>query len=183
MIETERLKLIPCSRAHYEAALRNEQELAKLLGVSLAENWTQFPETMPVGYAMLKAKPENLLWGMYFFIHKNDNSLIGNGGFKGFIDENGMVEIGYALAPVYWNKGLATEAAKGMIDYAFSNANVKMVDAHTLAAVNASVRVLQKCGMTKIGEKFDTEDGDIWHWRILREEYQEKKAIGSRRKA
>ena len=174
MIETERLKLIPCSHAHCEAALRDERELAELLGVSLAENWTQFPEAMPAAYAMLKANPENLGWAMYFFIHKNDNSLVGNGGFKGVFDENGTVEIGYAFSPVYWNQGLATEAAKGLTEYAFANANVKMVDAHTLAEENASTRVLQKCGMTKIGEKFDDEDGHIWHWRISREEYEQK---------
>jgi hypothetical protein len=47
-----------------------------------------------------------------------------------------------------------------------------MVDAHTLAQWNASTKILQKCGLTKIAEKHDPEDGDIWHWRLMRVEDQ-----------
>ena len=159
---------------HFETVLQSEQQLADLLGVELAENWLVFPEAMAGGYAMLKANPNNLRWGTFIFVHKADNKIIGNGGYKGVFDENGMVEIGYAIAPEYENQGIATEAARGLIENAFSWGQVKMVDAHTLAEENASVRVLQKCGMTKIAEKHDEEDGDIWQWRLLREEYEKK---------
>lgn len=172
MIETERLKLIACNRIHFGALLQSEQALADLLGADLAENWLIFPESIPFGLKMLEENSEVLRWGMYLILHKADNKLIGTGGFKGLADENGMVEIGYSLAPTYENQGYATEAAKGMIESAFSYAVVNMVDAHTLAEWNASTKVLQKCGMTKIAEKHDANDGDIWQWRILREEYE-----------
>lgn len=172
MIETERLQLIACSKMHLNALIQSEQALAELLGVELAENWLVFPEAAPYALEMLEKNPQVLRWGMHLFIHKAENKIIGNGGFKGLADENGMVEIGYAISPQFENQGLATEAARGMIDYAFSWSNVKMVDAHTLAEENASVRVLQKCGMTRIAEKHDAEDGDIWQWRILREDFE-----------
>lgn len=172
MIETERLQLIACSKMHLNTLIQSEQALANLLGVELAENWLVFPEAAPYALEMLEKNPQVLRWGMHLFIHKDENKIIGNGGFKGLADENGMVEIGYAISPQFENQGLATEAARGMIDYAFSWANVKMVDAHTLAEENASVRVLQKCGMTRIAEKHDAEDGDIWQWRILREDFE-----------
>lgn len=175
MIETERLQLIPCNLMHFEAVLQSEQNLAELLDVGLAKDWMQFPEAMLHGLEMLKKSPQNLRWGTYLFLHKLENKLVGNGGFKGATDENGMVEIGYALAPEFWNQGLATEAAKSLIQYAFSWSNVKMVDAHTLTEENASVKILLKCGMTKIAEKHDTEDGNIWQWRVLRAEFEKEK--------
>jgi [ribosomal protein S5]-alanine N-acetyltransferase len=172
MIETERLQLIACNKMHLNALIQGEQALADLLGVELAENWQVFPGGAPHALKMLEANPQILRWGMHLFLKKDENKIIGNGGFKGVPDENGMVEIGYAVSPLYENQGLGTEAARGMIDYAFSWSNVAMVDAHTLAEENASVKILQKCGMTKIAEKHDDEDGDIWQWRILRADFE-----------
>jgi RimJ/RimL family protein N-acetyltransferase len=72
--------------------------------------------------------------------------LIGPGGYKGRADEEGAVEIGYAIVGKYRGQGLATEAARGLIDHAFSHEHVRRVDAHTLAEPNASVRVLRRPG-------------------------------------
>ena len=160
---------------HLNALMQSEQALADLLGVTLADGWLVFPEAVPFALQMLETDPQILRWGMHLFLKKDENKIIGNGGFKGVPDENGMVEIGYAISPAYENQGLATEAARGMIEYAFSWANVRMVDAHTLAEENASVKVLQKCGMTRIAEKHGTEDGDILQWRILREDFEKAK--------
>lgn len=157
---------------HLNALMQSEQALGDLLGVGFAENWLVFPETLPYALKMLEKNPQVLRWGMHLFLKKDENKIIGNGGFKGVADEQGMVEIGYAISPLYENQGLATEAARGMIDYAFSWSPIKMVDAHTLAEENASVKILQKCGMTRIAEKHDDEDGDIWQWRILRDDFE-----------
>jgi len=170
MIETQRLKLIAATADHFDAALKSHAKLAELLGVSLADDWQVFPESLSVGHKILTADTANMGWGTYFFVHRESNKLVGNGGFRRAVDENGMVEIGYAFSPEFHGQGLATEAAQGMIEYAFANPAVKMVDAHTLAEFNASTAVLQKCGMQKIGEMHDPEDGDIWHWRLMRAE-------------
>ncbi len=166
MIETANLKLIPCELAHFEAILDDPKRLGGMLGVSVADGWMSFPEAIPHGYKYLKANPDALGWWMYLFIHAGDKMLIGLGGFKGVVDEAGMVEIGYEIAPDYRNRGLATEAAQGMIDYAFSQPGIKIVDAHTLAEVNPSTSVLEKIGMKNIGTINDPEDGEIWHWRL-----------------
>lgn len=172
MIETERLKLIAANMMQFNNLAWGDEWFAETLGVTLAREWLRFPEAIEGGRKMLEANPQNLRWGTVFFIHKGDNKLIGMGGYKGAPDENGMVEIGYALSPDYENLGLATEAARGLIDEAFSWSIVEVVDAHTLAETNASTRILEKCGMTKIGEVNDPDDGAIWHWRVTREKYE-----------
>ncbi len=169
MIETENLKLIPCELKHFEAILHDAKRLEGMLGVSIADGWMSFPEAIPHGYENLKADPDVLGWWMYLFMHGADKMLIGLGGFKGRVDEAGMVEIGYEIAPDYRNRGLATEAAQGMVDYAFSQPGIKIVDAHTLAEANPSTSVLEKIGMKNIGTLHDPHDGEIWHWRLERE--------------
>ncbi|HEY0407328.1 MAG TPA: GNAT family protein [Pyrinomonadaceae bacterium] len=172
MIETENLRLIPCELAHFEALLRNPPRLERMLGLSIVEGWSAFPESIARGYEYLKERPDALRWWMYLFTHTADKTLVGQGGFKGRADESGMVEIGYSIAPAYRNRGLATEAAQALIDYAFSHAHIKIVDAHTLAEANPSTRVLQKVGMQFTEALPDPEHGEVWHWRLKREDYR-----------
>ena len=82
------------------------------------------------------------------------------------------VEIGYEIASEYRNRGLATEAAQGMITYAFAHPEVTSVEAHTSAEPNPSSRVLEKVGMGYVRTLYGTEDGDLWHWRITRQAFQ-----------
>jgi [ribosomal protein S5]-alanine N-acetyltransferase len=170
MIKTTRLQLLPVERLHKAAFSKGKSELAELLNVSLPENWPQFPEAFSVSEDEAREKATN--WNGYFFIHSKDKVLIGNGGFVGYLDESGIVEIGYEIASEYWNRGFATEAAKGMIDYAFAHEEVKAVIAHTLAEKNASNNVLQKVGMRFICELDNPEVGKIWRWQIARDVYQ-----------
>lgn len=175
MIETSNLKLIPCELAHLEAIFLSHTELARLLRVSLADEWFGFDESlkaMPFMYEQLKSHPSAREWWMYFFIHTADRMLIGTGGFKGEADNAGTVEIGYALAPAYRRRGLATEAARGLVEFAFAHPSVKAAQAHTLVDGEASIGVLKKLGMKLVGEIHDPEDGDVLRWLLTRDEYK-----------
>jgi len=172
MIETERLKLIAFETKHFEAFEQGEDKLAELLNLEVADGWLVFPEAMTYSKEYLEQNKDAAKWWMYFFVHKADGKLIGNGGYKGKSDEAGMVEIGYAIAPAYEGKGLATEAARGLTEFAFLDSQVRIVRAHTLAEENASNNVLRKVGMRFVKELHDDEDGDIWQWKVTREEYK-----------
>lgn len=175
MIETTRLQLIPCELSHFEAIIHDEARLAVLLQVELAEDWLGFDaasEAMRPAYEYLKSHPSAFGWWTYLFIHKSDRTLIGLGGFKGEVNAEGMVEIGYAIAPGYRRRGLAREASLGMIDYAFAHPKIARVDAHTLPERNASTGVLEKVRMKHLGTVNDPDDGEIWHWSLSREDYQ-----------
>ena len=104
-------------------------------------------------------------WKIGFAIfHTVENRVIGLCGFAGPSNAEGSVEIGYSIAPEYQDKGFATEAAEGLTAFAAQAGGVRKVCAHTLAEVNASIRVLEKCGFTKTNEIMDPEGKRVWCW-------------------
>jgi [ribosomal protein S5]-alanine N-acetyltransferase len=178
MIETSRLRLIPCESRHFEAILAADRgRLGRMLGVAIPDDALDFPgsasvETMRSLHEHLKSNPAVLGWWMYLFVHVEDEALVGMGGYKGRADEAGMVEIGYAIVPAYRRRGLATEVARGLVDNAFAHAHVKRVEARTLAKRNASTRVLQRVGMRFAGVANDPDLGEVWRWSLQRADYQ-----------
>jgi RimJ/RimL family protein N-acetyltransferase len=59
------------------------------------------------------------------------------------------VEIGWRIAPAYWNRGLATEGARECLRYAFEELALNKVVAFTVPANLPSRRVMEKLGMTR----------------------------------
>jgi [ribosomal protein S5]-alanine N-acetyltransferase len=171
IIETANLQLVGCELAHAEAILRDKQELGQMLGVKVFDEWPEFPETIQHVYEHLKSDPTAPEWGYRMFVHKEDRALIGEGGFKGQPSAEGMVEIGYAIVPAYRRRGLALEAARGLSDYAFSHAEVKIIQAHTLKDGTPSINILKKLGMKLVGEVNDPEDGYVLQWRMEKKDY------------
>jgi [ribosomal protein S5]-alanine N-acetyltransferase len=168
------LQLRPVTWLHKTAFLRGKDALAEVLQVYVPEHWPHFPQAFALR-ADEHHEPEQLLpiWRGYLFIHLEEGKLIGNGGFKGPPDAAGAVEIGYEIATEYWNRGFATQAARSLIDFAFSHQQVNAVIAHTLAEKNASNSVLQKAGMQFVAEVDDLKVGKKWRWQITRTEYRQ----------
>jgi len=62
------------------------------------------------------------------------------------------IEVGWVVAVAQRGKGLATEAATAVIAYAFDTLDVEEVVAYTSPGNVASMRVMEKLGMTVRGE-------------------------------
>jgi len=66
------------------------------------------------------------------------------------------VEIGWRLAAEYWGRGLATEGARTVVDYAFADLGLKEIVSFTTVANARSRRVMEKLGMTHdLADDFD----------------------------
>ena len=163
-----RLRLVDGTLELLSAAVDGRIALERVLGVSVADDWEGFPEALPIICASYESKPEGQAWGSLFFIEPAVSTLVGFGGFKGSPSPEGVVEIGYAIAPAFRGQGLATDAVTQMVQRAFADVAVRAVDAHTLGHDNPSTRVLQKAGFRKIAQIEDPDEGPIWHWRLER---------------
>ncbi len=171
-MQTANLLILACDRVILAAAIEGNQTLAQNLHIKVEPGWTEFG-TAALQYSLdkLSVESEEAGWWTYFPIHKEDNRLIGSGGYKGKPGPEGMVEIGYEICPEYRNKGLATEMAKSLVESAFACSQVKIVSAHTLGEPNASTKVLLKCGFKKSAEINDPDNGLLWRWELTKADH------------
>ncbi len=66
--------------------------------------------------------------------------------------EEDEIDLGYRFKKEYWGKGYATEAAAASIKYGFKKLNLYAIVGRAEPENLASLAVLEKCGMTYIGE-------------------------------
>jgi ribosomal-protein-alanine N-acetyltransferase len=174
-IETARLRLQLYSPRHLLALIDGPQQFEEQFGLPVADGLRDFMESgdvSPAWLAQLRAShaaPADVWLHGFALVHREDALVIGNAGFKGPPGDDGVVEIGYGIAPGYQGRGYATEAAAAIVAFAFESGRVRYVRAHTLPTPNASTRVLAKCGFKRLGEVVDPEDGLVWRWERAEE--------------
>lgn len=107
-------------------------------------------------------------WFGYLTIDPQTKQIVGTCAFKGAPGEKRTVEIAYFTFPEFEGKGYATAMASTLIRAAESSPEVDHIIAHTLPESNASTKILQRVGMTFVGEVIDPEDGRVWRWSFER---------------
>lgn len=97
----------------------------------------------------LNGHPEHPELGLWATIHKETGKFIGRCGLLPWtIDERLEIEIAYLINKAYWGQGLATEAARGIMQYAFERLKVSRLICLMEPENFASQRVAEKIGMT-----------------------------------
>jgi RimJ/RimL family protein N-acetyltransferase len=88
-------------------------------------------------------------FGLWAIVHKPDRRVIGYCGLTRFDDIDGRpeIEIGYRLTRALWGRGLATEAAGAVRDYALGVLVLPRLVAVIDPGNGASVRVAEKTGL------------------------------------
>ena len=66
--------------------------------------------------------------------------LIGNCGLRRKPDKEWEADIGYELAPDYWGRGYATEAARAMVNFGFAELGLYRISSWCIAENEASAR-------------------------------------------
>ncbi len=163
-LHTDRLRLTAATPAMLKAELSDGVHLAELLEADVPAGWPpDLLDEAAVQYTLDKTEqgPEQVGWWMWFVIltEHHQHTLIGGAGYKGPPDEQGSVEIGYGIVPEFQRHGYGTEAAKALIRRAFDDDAIKLVIAETLPELEASIKVMNKCGMSFLGE--GEEQGEI----------------------
>ncbi len=113
----------------------------------------------------------------YVFCMENSNSeFIGLLGLNLGKPNYRNAEIWYKLHSNYWNQGYVTEAVKVILQFCFTELKLHRVEAGCATANIASIRVIEKSGMIKEGQKrkllpIRGEWYDTFEYAILEEDY------------
>ncbi len=96
-------------------------------------------------------------YGRWACVLKETRAVIGFCGLKYLPDLN-EVDVGFRFLPEYWGRGIATEACSACIAFGFDVLKLNRILGLVLAENEASIRVLEKCGMTRHSEfRYDGE--------------------------
>jgi ribosomal-protein-alanine N-acetyltransferase len=106
-------------------------------------------------------------YGRWAVVHRATNKLIGYGGLRSF---DGTPELVYLLAKEYWGHGLATELARGCLEYGFMHHRFERIIALTRPENLASRRVMEKAGLSFV-RNTTFLNIDVVLYSILRQNY------------
>jgi len=172
VIETKDLRLIPYRPADLLALVEGVEAFRDSFGFAAADGLREFllgPDVASGYIEMLISSSGPDVWRHGFAVVDRESEVVaGNAAFVGPPDDNGEVEIAYAIVPAFEGRGYATKAARALTEFALADERVTCVKAHTLPENNPSTRVLEKNGFKFAGEVYHPEDGLIWRWERSR---------------
>jgi ribosomal-protein-alanine N-acetyltransferase len=146
ILETERLILRPFSEDDLDALAKlfADRDFMRFSGsIGYTRERTALVLGKFIGWNVAGVpSPFAMIW------RENDEMI----GYCGFLhqelDGERLIEIGYRLDARYWNRGIATEAARAVRDHAFRDLHLDHVVSFIHPDNHASRRVAEKNGMT-----------------------------------
>jgi ribosomal-protein-alanine N-acetyltransferase len=142
-LETTRLRLRPLTVGDRDALYKiyADPEVSRTL-ITRPQSIEEFRQPFE---QMLELSSTVGMWGI---VHKDDDRFIGRCGFYLLSEPPARTpELAYLLSRAHWGQGLATEAARRCLEFAFSEQAWSEVVAMVRLGNVASVRVLRKVGM------------------------------------
>jgi [ribosomal protein S5]-alanine N-acetyltransferase len=154
-LRTPRLRLRALSLDDAQLALSGDRRaLAARIAASVPADWPEpaLSESLPGIVAHMARLPGGEGW-LWVIIERKSAAMIGDIGFHGPVTGTSSVEIGYLIFPSARGHGYATEAATGLLDWAFSQPGIERVTAQIAPDNVASLRVAEKLGMRETTAK------------------------------
>lgn len=147
-LQTERLSLRPLTRADENTLHRISND--PLVRVYLWDDEPVYAEAIRDLVQRSSHTFSDECVGLFGIRLRDSEDLV---GFCGFVRLERMdeLELAYELVPELWGRGLATEAARACVRYAFEEAGLRRVIAGANPPNVASLRVLEKLGMKPVG--------------------------------
>jgi ribosomal-protein-alanine N-acetyltransferase len=146
VLETERLLLRHLEHRDLDAlaALYADEEIRRYF----PEGTLTRAQTEDELNWFLHGHPERPELGLWATIEKQTGAFVGRCGLLPWtLDGRPEVEVAYLLAKPYWGRGLATEAARGIIRHARQNLHLSRLVCLIDAGNAASIRVAERIGM------------------------------------
>jgi RimJ/RimL family protein N-acetyltransferase len=129
--------------------LHSVPEVDKFNTLGIPENIEETKEVMrPLIDAHNSANRKSYFWKI---VIKSSKEFIGIAGMNLSLDRFKLGEIYYKLFPSHWGHGYATEVTQTLIKSGFSDFKLHRIEAGVATENIASIRVLEKSGMTREG--------------------------------
>lgn len=172
VLTTARLSLVPVTVELVEAVLTADRARAEgILGARCPVAWPNralLERAFYLSVEAIRADPEDRLWGDRVMIAKGASCrVVGSVIFHGAPDADGAVEVAYGVEEESQRQGYATEATRASVDWALTESRVTVVRAATPPWHVASQKVLERCGLVRVGER-ESPLGDLWEYERRR---------------
>ncbi len=143
-IISERLLLRPIEPGDVEAlhSLWTDEQVRRFLWDGDVIPWDRTRKIVEESLAQF----EEHGFGIWGIRERDSHGLVGFVGYWHF-REPPSLELLFGVEPGHWNRGIATEASRSLISYAFEDLGFRTVEASTDCGNAASIRVLKKLGM------------------------------------
>jgi RimJ/RimL family protein N-acetyltransferase len=119
----------------------------------------------------IRADPATRLWGDRLMITTDASGVrrvVGSVVFHGRPGADGVAEVAYGVETSSRSQGLATEATTACVRWALAQQGVGAVRATTFPWHLASLRVIQKVGMEKVGSREHEILGELHIFEVRR---------------
>ncbi len=87
-------------------------------------------------------------WGISL-VEDSQQNMIGYIGYTKYLKAHKRAEIGYALDPAHWRKGIISESMQAILQYGFHEMELHSVEANVSPENSASIKVLEKFNFKK----------------------------------
>ena len=145
VLETRRLLLRQITSDNFEDLYRMNSDpvVMKYVGDGSTRNRDQMLRELEMLISHYTRKPGLGIWAT---ILKDTDSFVGASGLV-YYDNTPEIEIGYRLLKEHWNKGYATEASFGLLEYGFKTLGLDKLVSSAHVDNFASRRVMEKIGV------------------------------------
>jgi ribosomal-protein-alanine N-acetyltransferase len=147
-LRTQRLVLRPLPPRAAALVSQDPDGAAALVRASLDHEWP-LPDLLALMPAQAESTPETAPFGVWVVIEAATDTVIGDIGFMGRPNPEGVVEMGYSIVPSRRRRGYAAEAARALAGWALDQPGVTAVEAETDADNRASQLVLERIGFRR----------------------------------
>ena len=182
-IRTPRLRLAAWTPENIDALIDlDARRLQKLLGARFPEPLRPAPETgdvLPYFRNLLATDSVARAWPARYIIRLDDQMVVGSIG-TGFPSGDPPTSVmGYGVYPEFEGNGYATEAARGIVAWAFERPGVAVVRATILGDNIGSRQVATRAGLMRTGQRITTDDGELDIWEIDRARFNARSSASS----
>lgn len=162
-LSTDRLELFPLDVRALDAWLAGDVQL--LLELTGAQFPAVAPPLLDEDLQMLRnlvaSAGEGWFWAVWAFMLRDSHIVVGAGGCGTGPDAQGNIVFGYSIYPEHQRRGFATEASRALVDWYFTDLRVRIVRATVPPQHTPSIRVVEKCGLVRVGAEIDPQVGPV----------------------